>query len=866
MLLARCPAAMIRAPCKNARSMIWWKKSPSKPLDPGEIDALWREAFGHHQAGRIDQAAKLYRSLLEQAPDHFDARHLLGVTALQQGRLDEAQREIASAIHINPRDAAAHNNMGTVWLRRGDLAHARESFETALKLRPGDADANANLGTVLVQLGEASRAVPMLRKALGQRASPELRNQLAAALLASGDAASATRELRVLVREHPGNADAHNHLGLALEQGGDIEGAMGAFDRALALSADHALAVSNRAALLAKTGRLEEARADLERLARAHPRSASVHANLGAVHRDRGDLAAARTSLQKALQLEPGLAAARLTLADALVDGGDLDAAQQELDTLLEDQPNDAPVWVSHGRIAFMRNDLQAADAALAKAVEIAPTLADAHHVLGLVKKAMGDASAARRCHERASQLDPMHPQARWAAVMARLPGLPPEEEEAVRSRKAFAAGVQELERWWGPQRAPTGFIAVGSTQPFFLAYQAGNHRDLLQSYGRLCARLMSAWPGAPAAPARRAASGKLRLGVVSAHVGNHSVWTAIMRGLLPRLDRRKIELHLFNLRTGSGDPASEGVAARVHRAPASLTEWVQRIASSQLDAVLYPEIGMDAMTLRLAALRLAPLQLASWGHPITTGLPTIDVFVSADATEPAGAQEQYVEKLVRLPGLGVCYEPLGVRTEAIDLAGLGLPEDKPLLLCPGMPFKYAPKDDAVWATIAQRAPDAHLVFFEAGPTLSNAALRERLEREFTAGGLAFREHASFVKVLSRPQFFALMRRSALFLDTVGFSGFNTVMQAIECNLPVVTVEGDALRGRFGSGVLREMGLDDCVAADASAYVEIAVRLAGDAAQRADVKARMLAAQARVFGTEAPVRAFESLLLGGPSM
>jgi protein O-GlcNAc transferase len=857
---------MIRAPCQNPRSMIWWKKSPSPPPDPGEIDALWREAFGHHQAGRIDQAAKLYRSVLHHAPKHFDARHLLGVTALQQGHLDDAQREIAAAIEINPRDAAAHNNMGTVWLRRGDLAHARESFESALKLRPGDADANANLGAVLVRLGEAARAVPMLRKAIAQRASPELRNQLAAALLASGDAAAATRELRVLVREHPGNADAHNHLALALEQSGDAEGAMGAYDRALALLGDHAQAASNRAALLAKTGRLEQARADLEKLARAQPRSASVHANLGAVHRDRGDLAAARASLQKALQLEPGLAAARLTLADALIDSGDLDAAQGELDTLLNGQPDDANAWVSRGRLAFMRNDLPAADTALARAIEIAPQLADAHHVLGLVKKAMGDAAAARRCHERAFELDPMHPQARWAAVMARLPGLPPQEDEAARSRKAFAAGLQELERWYGPQRVPTGFIAVGSTQPFFLAYQAGNHRDLFHAYGRLCERLMRAWPGAPAEPAPRAGDDKLRLGIVSAHVGEHSVWTAIMRGLLPRLDRRRIELHLFNLRVGSGDAATQAVAARVHRAPASLTAWVQRIESSRLDALLYPEIGMDAMTLRLAALRLAPLQLATWGHPITTGLPTIDAFISADAMEPADAQVHYVEKLVRLPGLGVCYEPLNVRDEPIDLAGLGLPVGKPLLLCPGMPFKYAPKDDGVWARIAQRAPDAHLVFFDAGPPLSNAALRERLERAFAVQGLDFAAHASFVRVLSRPQFFALMRRSTLFLDTIGFSGFNTVMQAIECALPVVTVEGDALRGRFGSGVLREMALGDCVAEDAAAYADIAVRLVHDTAHREDVKARMLAGQACVFGTQAPVRALESFLLGPPAM
>lgn len=840
--------------------MIWWKK-PAPPPDRGELEALWREGQGHHLAGRIEQAAKLYRAVLRHAPRHFDARHLLGVAALQQGRLDEAQREIAAALEINPNDAAAHNNLGMVWLRRGELANARESFEAALKLRPGDADANGNLGGVLLRLGECVAAVPLLRKALGQRSSPELRNQLAAALLAAGDAAGATRELRVLVREHPGDADAHNHLGVALEQAGDAGGAMQAYDRALALAPEAVAAASNRAALLGKTGRLEEARAALEQLARAQPRSAAVHANLGAVHRDRGDLDAARASLHKALQLEPQLAAARLTLAEALIDGGDLDAAQREVDALLRGQPNDPQAWIAQGRLAFMRNALAQAEAALDRAIALAPALADAHHVLGLVKKAMGDASGARRCHERAIELDPMHQQARWAAVMARLPGLPPGDEEAARSRKAFAAGLEELERWYGPQRAASGFVAVGSTQPFFLAYQKGNHRELLQAHGSLCGRLMHAWPGAPPAPAPRERGDKLRLGIVSAHVGNHSVWTAIMRGWMTGLDRRRIELHLFNLRMGADDAAVHEAATRVHRAPASLTEWVRRIESSRLDAVLYPEIGMDAMTLRLASLRFAPLQLATWGHPVTTGLPTIDAFLSADAMEPADAQDHYTERLVRLPGLGVCYEPLRVADEAIDLAAWGLPADRPLLLSPGMPFKYAPRDDALWARIAQRAPGAHLVFFQSGPPLSNAALRERLERAFAAHGLDFAAHASFLPMLPRPQFFALMRRATLFLDTIGFSGFNTVMQAVECALPVVTVEGGALRGRFGSGVLRELGLADCVAPDAAGYADIAVSLVHDAARRESVRARMAAGRARVFGTEAPVRALESFLL-----
>lgn len=794
-------------------AMTWWKKSPPAPADAREIALMWHEAFGHHQAGRIDQAAKLYRSVLQQDPKHFEARHLLGVACLQQGRLEEARREIGAALEINPREAAVHNNLGTVWLRLGDLAQARVCFEAALKLRPGDPDANTNLGAVLLRLGEGAAAVAPLRKALAQRQSAPLRTQ----------------------------------LGLALEQSGDPAGALKCYEQALALDATDAAAAGNRAALLARTGRLEEARAALEDLARRSPKSADVHANLGAVRRDSGDLAGAQESLRAALKLDPALFAARQTLAAALLDAGDLPAAQRELGVMLRDHPRDAEILLLQGRVAFAGAALADAQRFLRESIDAAPQLAEAHHVLGLVQMAGGDAAAARASHERASQLDPAHAQARWAAVMARLPACAIDDDDAARSRAAFAAGLKDLERWYSGERAALGHLAVGSTQPFYVAYQRGNHRDLLRAYGDLCARLMSAWRDAPRAPQRAAGRDKFVLGIVSAHVGDHSVWTAIVRGWAERLDRRKVDIELFDLR----------------KQPAGLRSWVERIARVGPDALLYPEIGMDAMTLRLAALRLAPLQLAAWGHPMTTGLPTIDAYLSADAMEPPDAQEQYRERLVRLPGLGVYYEPLKVPDERIDLAALGLPADRPLLLSPGLPFKYASRDDGVWAAIALRAPHAHLVFFETGPQAVRDALRARLEAAFQARGLRFAEHASFVRQLGRPQFFALMRRCAVFLDTLGFSGFNTAMQAVECALPIVTVEGDSLRARFGAGILRELGLDECVAADADAYIGTAVRLAQDDAAREAIRARMRAGRDRVFATEAPVRALEEFLLRG---
>jgi predicted O-linked N-acetylglucosamine transferase (SPINDLY family) len=250
-------------------------------------------------------------------------------------------------------------------------------------------------------------------------------------------------------------------------------------------------------------------------------------------------------------------------------------------------------------------------------------------------------------------------------------------------------------------------------------------------------------------------------------------------------------------------------------------------------------------------------VQAASWGHPQTTGLPTIDAYLSAQALEPPAAESHYTERLVRLAHLGVCIEPSTQASIAPDLAALGLPADAPLLLCPGMPFKYSPAHDRLWIEIARRTPQARLVFFRSALA---EALAARLKRRFEQEGLTFERHVTFIPFLDRARFLGLMGRASLFLDTVGFSGFNTALQAIECGLPVLTMEGTFLRGRLASGLLRHIGLDELVATDEDGFIGLAVRLASDVAAQQRLRAEISSRRHALFGDAAPLRDLERFL------
>jgi predicted O-linked N-acetylglucosamine transferase (SPINDLY family) len=256
-----------------------------------------------------------------------------------------------------------------------------------------------------------------------------------------------------------------------------------------------------------------------------------------------------------------------------------------------------------------------------------------------------------------------------------------------------------------------------------------------------------------------------------------------------------------------------------------------------------------------------------------------MDLYLSAEGLEPVDAQNNYTERLVRLPNLGVCVEPLTPSITIPDLKSLGLPSDEPLLLCPGTPFKYSPVHDQVWARIAKGLhpgsdrrgwarlagrlrgrSSGRLVFFRSGNLSMDTLLSGRLRKAFDAERVDFDAHVCLVPYLDRPRFFGLMHHAALMLDTVGFSGFNNALQAIETGLPVLAREGDFMRGRLASGIMRRMGLTELVASTDEDFIQTAIRLAKDASRCQELRVEIAKRRGILFHDVEPVRALERCL------
>jgi predicted O-linked N-acetylglucosamine transferase (SPINDLY family) len=761
------------------------------------------------------------------------------IDLFKRGRAQEAELACRSRLAVAHQDTEALSLLAEIHLSTGRTAGALDLLKRLTELRPQDAGAQRRLAAALLSIGRPAEAADALRAAITiDPSSTRAHNNLGQALMQLGRWADAVASCREALRLDPGYAIAHVNLGLALTGIGELDQAAESFGRALAAAPRMAEAWAGRGAVYARQQRFAEALDCLETALRLRPGDAATLTQQAFVLLSLQRPAEALQCTALALQADENTAAAHNIAAGSLHRLGRSAEALQSLGRALALDPGYMEAWCNRGKIL--------------------------HEI--------GDDEGAVRSYRRAVELDPDDIPARTRLLARRIPSVPMSEPQARAARRDFEDELLAFEAWLASR--PLGVqdaLAVAQQQFFYLAYEEESNRALLERYrGAGAARLanlkfgLGQPPRAPlAAPASSLRSGRFKLGFVSAHVHDHSVFHAILRGWLERLDKDRFELSLFSL-GAKQDEATRQARVSVdfyESGPRSTAEWARAILDRGLDAVIYPELGMNETALALAAMRLAPRQFAAWGHPETSGLPTIDGYLSAELFEPPQAQDHYTEPLVRLPHLGVHCEPHGVTPADVDLRALGISADGPVFICPGVPFKYRPQHDRVLVEIARRLGRGAFVFFQHEAAPLSRKLEERIAAAFRAAGVDPAGRLLTIPWQPRAAFFGLLRQADVYLDTIGFSGFNTLMQAVECQLPCVTHEGQFMRGRLGSGILRRLGLAELVAADVDRYIDLAVDLAEDGDRRARVRETLRRNAAALFSDRDAVNALGRLLL-----
>lgn len=652
---------------------------------------------------------------------------------------------------------------------------------------------------------------------------------------------------------------------LALEQQGRVDEAISVFRGVLARQPANAEVLSLLGMAHARRGDIGQAIACFQQVKGLRPADPSSAFNLGLAFLSEGSREKAIDCFREVLRLDLGFVPAKINLAALYLGDGRAADALPLLDDVIARGKVPASTWVNRGIALDLLDRPLEACAAFERALTIDSNDLQALVYLSRAYAGAGEMAKARATYERILRRQPDHVEAllRNATAQLEFVYLDPDEIDAARSRYREAT-----ERAYGEKARSIAQIPLPQLQrmfdwPFFLPYQGEDVKaDMVRLGNAVCDEAIRWQPDAFPSIRRAPRRDRLRLGVATAFFWRHSVWKVPTRGWLKNLDRTRFEIIGYHLGRHADEETEQAksLCEEFRTQEKDLAAWARRIAADDLDVLLYPEIGMDRPTALLAALKLAPLQITTWGHPVTSGLRSIDWYLSSDLMEPADGDAHYSERLIRLANLSVFYDAPQPSPAAMDRAAFSISSDRIVYLCCQNLSKYLPQNDDVFINIAKALPAALFLFLKSGKPAVDGRFEQRLRKAFGGADLSFDRHVRLVPPVAPDVFPSLGSVGDVYLDSLEWSGCNTTLEMLSNDLPIVCQRGRFMRGRHTAAMLQMMGLEDHISADAKEYLNRAIELGRNASARESCRATIRERKDRLFYDRAPVEQLETLL------
>jgi predicted O-linked N-acetylglucosamine transferase (SPINDLY family) len=683
---------------------------------------------------------------------------------------------------------------------RGDKHAALALFAQAAAAAPGDADAAYLHGFVLSELERDGEALASLERAVALvPGNAAYRGALALCLKGLGRIGDARAEF-----EHA-LALAPNDIGLAFNYANTLDGdaAVAAYTRVLALDPAHGGARLNRANALAALGRWCEAFDDYAQL----PGDQRALIGLAGAALHLGRATVAHDAAQAALGFgdDPN---AWFNLAVAL---GMLGRTNEALAAF--DKAGDDPKIVPAKATAL--NRAHRYDEALTALAGAAPGFE--------YWMALGNAQAGRGFYSAAAE------------AFAQAAALRPDDTDAATNRANALLYRGEADQ----ACALLAKLPVSSSSLYALSYaDATTPEALLDAHREWAARF-------PIVASPAVTNARPRIGYVSADFCAHSC-AHVLRAVLPHHDPGNFEIHAF-----SNVAAEDAVTAELK---AHFDHW-HDIAGLDDDAAadlvrrartdLLIDLSGHTAGHRLGVFARKPAaRQATWlGYPATTGLAQIDFRVVDRVSDPVPSM---TETPVFIEGGFLAYAPPANAPEPSRI-GTG-----PVFGSFNNLAKLSQATIALWAKLLRAMPDAKLIL--KARSFEEAATRGAILAKFGDVAERVELHGWLGAHLD------LYRKIDVALDPLPYNGTITTFEALWMGVPVATLPGRTHAARVGASILTHAGFGDWIAADESAFIETAMRLAGTPPRRDQVRARFAASP--LMDGKRIVRAIEALTDG----
>lgn len=691
------------------------------------------------------------------------------------------------------------------------------------------------------------------------------RARLAVMMGAHQSALDLLARVRALQPDHLG---ALQGLAFIHQRTGAIAEAAACYARIHELQPADAAAAYNHAVMLQMLDRTAEAEGALRQALAVDPGFGEAANNLGNLLTRQERHEEAVTSYRQALRARPDLPGLHYNLGLALQKLGRRDEARALFDAALQHNPQDAEAMLALGTLAQDGRDPAAAADWYRRAATAAPHLLAAHFNLGTALRELQRYDEAITAFEQALRLarspsaqapdgilagayfglaDLYKAEARIDAWVAHYQAVPASLRDDVRHALFgfeigmhfgdFAKAQHDLALL---ARDAERIPEIGPIQRLLglLQYTDLPQADLLRFYRRYNELAMAITRGERVTPEPLPREGRrIRIGYLSPDFKVH-VMGLLMYEVIARHDRARFEIFLYAL-----NDAEDALTQRFREAADAYTvldaplsiDNARRIAQDKLDLLVDLGGHMAGARPLILAWKPAPVQITHLGYHGSLGLDTVDYKMTDAHADLPGNALYLVEDLLPMPG---CLMPF-LRRKPADggrtRAELGIAQDAAVFGVFVNALKLGPRCLAAWRAILERVPNGVLAF---SPHYNWA--RDATLRYMDAAGIA-RERIVFIPSGDEGDFGRWRYRLVdVVLDTFPYTGGDTTVAALDMGLPVVTLCGERQSERVTFSILKHLGVEEGIAYDDAAYIELAVRLAHQPDERAAHSAKIL--------------------------
>jgi predicted O-linked N-acetylglucosamine transferase (SPINDLY family) len=329
----------------------------------------------------------------------------------------------------------------------------------------------------------------------------------------------------------------------------------------------------------------------------------------------------------------------------------------------------------------------------------------------------------------------------------------------------------------------------------------------------------------------------KIRLGILAVHFTP----TAETFASLPVYEyiSRDFEVILYSL-TSSGhrlEQYCQSCANSFKLLPNNLIDQVNFIRADDLD-ILFIATNVTARSNQICLLslhRLARVQATSVASIVTTGMQSIDYYISGNLTEPyEDAEQHYQEKLLKIDGPAHCFSygsEQNTATIKVDRESLNISKEAVVFVSVANLFKITPELSDSWAKIIASTPNSVLMLFPYGPNWSSNYAKEPFQERMVTTFSMYGVEKDRLLILdpapvpNRDDIKEYLKLADVYLDSYPFSGTTSLIEPLEVGLPIVSKQGTTFRSSMGSALLQELDVPDLVADSEESYIKLAIAL-----------------------------------------